>query len=294
MGKLGLNSGYIGSDQRTTTNGVVGYDKYFLERKAGRFLPVLEGDPDAQAFFQRVVTAGGTLSDTEQFAVTQLVRDLKSYGIWTLMKAIYPMVGASAAACAQNLKSSSFTGAFTAGWTFASTGVTGDGTSAYMDTNFVISEQLNYLSQSYGIYKQSVQSGTSCDFGVSYDNAINGVGMFLNLGYNYINTFVLDQQMASSLASGNYILNRNGSAVKKLFRNGSLFDSKTDDYTTANDYDYLGYSVWLGGRNDFGSLVFPTNTTTSFFSIGDGLTDTEASNFYTAVQTFQTSLSRQV
>jgi hypothetical protein len=42
MGKLGLNSGYIGSDQRTTTNGVVGYDKYYLERINGRFEPVLE------------------------------------------------------------------------------------------------------------------------------------------------------------------------------------------------------------------------------------------------------------
>jgi hypothetical protein len=42
MGKLGLNSGYIGSDQRTTTNGVVGYDKYYLERVNGRFFPVLE------------------------------------------------------------------------------------------------------------------------------------------------------------------------------------------------------------------------------------------------------------
>jgi hypothetical protein len=42
MGKLGLNSGYIGSDQRTTTNGVVGYDKFYLERRAGRFNPVLE------------------------------------------------------------------------------------------------------------------------------------------------------------------------------------------------------------------------------------------------------------
>jgi hypothetical protein len=41
MGKLGLNSGYIGSDQRITTNGVVGYDKFYLERKAGRFFPVV-------------------------------------------------------------------------------------------------------------------------------------------------------------------------------------------------------------------------------------------------------------
>ena len=42
MGKLGLNSGYIGSDQRLTTNGVVGYDKYYLERRAGRFIPALD------------------------------------------------------------------------------------------------------------------------------------------------------------------------------------------------------------------------------------------------------------
>jgi hypothetical protein len=42
MNKLGLNSGYIGSDQRTTTNGVVGYDKYFLERINERFNPVIE------------------------------------------------------------------------------------------------------------------------------------------------------------------------------------------------------------------------------------------------------------
>jgi hypothetical protein len=41
MGKLGLNSNYIGSDQRTTTVGVVGYDKYFLERLNRRFNPIL-------------------------------------------------------------------------------------------------------------------------------------------------------------------------------------------------------------------------------------------------------------
>jgi hypothetical protein len=32
----------------------------------------------------------------------------------------------------------------------------------------------------------------------------------------------------------------------------------------------------------------------AFASIGDGLTNTEAANFYTAVQAYQTTLSRQV
>jgi len=68
MGKLGLNSGYIGSDQRTTTNGVVGYDKFYLERVNGRFFPILEGDPDVLAFFNRVIVAGGILSSTEQIS----------------------------------------------------------------------------------------------------------------------------------------------------------------------------------------------------------------------------------
>ena len=59
-------------------------------------------DADAQAYFDRVTAAGGTLSATEQNAVNTLTVNLKSNGLWTLLKAIYPMVGASAAACAQN------------------------------------------------------------------------------------------------------------------------------------------------------------------------------------------------
>jgi hypothetical protein len=90
-------------------------------------------DADAQAFFDRVTTAGGTLTTTEQNATNQLVLDMKADGTWTPMLAIYPMVGASAAACAQNLKSASFTGTFTSGWTFASTGVLGNGVSTAMD-----------------------------------------------------------------------------------------------------------------------------------------------------------------
>jgi hypothetical protein len=39
---------------------------------------------------------------------------------------------------------------------------------------------------------------------------------------------------------------------------------------------------------------FYDNKELAFSSIGDGLTDTEAANFYTAVQAFQTTLGRQV
>jgi len=110
-------------------------------------------ETDAAAFFTRVTSAGGTLTTTEQQAVNSLVIQMKADGIWSAMKAIYPMVGASAAACAQNLKSSSFTGTFTSGWTFASTGVTGNGTSAYFNTTFNPNTQLTFTDSHMSLYK---------------------------------------------------------------------------------------------------------------------------------------------
>jgi hypothetical protein len=246
-------------------------------------------DTDAQAFFDRVTAAGGTLSGTEQNAVNILVLQLKTDGIWAKMKAIYPLVGASAAACAQNLKSSSFTGSFTSGWTFANTGVTPNGTSAFMNTFLQPNVVMNFNSQSYFIYKTTVQSGDACEFGTN-DNTASGINLFLNSGYNTINEFVLTGTFTSTTIAGAYILNRNNSNEKKLFRNGSLFQTITSaasNFTLTNLYLGARSAPNLAGQ-------FFTNTQTRFFSIGDGLTDSEAANFYNAVQAFQTTLSRNV
>ena len=132
-------------------------------------------DADALAFFSRVTTAGGSLSTTEKSAVNQLVLDLKSYSIWTKMKAIYPMVGASAAACAQNLKSSSFTGTFNGGWTYASSGVTPNGTSGYMDTGLNSFTDFTQTSISYGIYYRTNNGG------VPIEGTYNGDSLSISL-----------------------------------------------------------------------------------------------------------------
>jgi hypothetical protein len=248
-------------------------------------------DSDAQAFFDRVSAATGTLSNTEKTAVNQLVLGMKSgvSPIWTKMKAVYPMVGASAAACAQNLKSSSFTGSFTSGWTFANTGVTPNGTSAFMNTFLQPNVVMNFNSQSYFIYKTTVQSGDACEFGTN-DFTASGINLFLNSGYNTINEFVLAGTFTSTTIAGAYILNRNNSNDKKLFRNGSLFQTIT---SAASNFE--SGLIYLGARSTLlGVGQFFTNTQTRFFSIGDGLTDTQASNFYTAVQLFNQTLNRNV
>jgi hypothetical protein len=97
------------------------------------------------------------------------------------MKAIYPMVGASAAACAQNLKSSSFTGTFSSGWTFASTGVTPNGTSAYMDTTFLPSTSFTnnntHIKQKFNL---NVFLNEQCKDAINIGDFINSLKITLD------------------------------------------------------------------------------------------------------------------
>jgi hypothetical protein len=250
-------------------------------------------DVDAQAFFDRVTAAGGTLSETEKNATNQLVLDMKSAGIWSGMKAIYPMVGASAAACAQNLKSSSFTGTFTSGWTFASTGVTPNGTSAFMDTTFnpFISSSNNNVHLSY-----YVRDYTALISGkVLMGSVVSPTATTINWSSNGAFYYPTMQEFSfptlptfPSIIKGLLIGRRINSTQEALFINNTKYEVlQSSNNLLPNNTLYLGSNH----ASDAQQFV---DAQCAFASIGDGLTDTQASNFYTAVQAFQTTLNRQI
>jgi hypothetical protein len=265
---------------------------------------ILQVDPDWLAYYNRVIDAGGSLTTTEQNATKQLVADLKANSLWTKMKAIYPMVGGGTgttaqrqAACSQNLKSSSFTGTFTAtGWTFASTGVQGNGSSAFMNTNLNTLTQLTQTNTHLSVYvRNNVNSGSPYDFG----NASN-VGMTTNptylitrystsLAYLGIADISYSSSFSSADSRGFWVGCTNGSLAQVLYRNANSFLTGTATAGT-----FANNNLYLGGANAGGSVLFYTNKEYAFASIGDGFSSTEASNFYTAVQAFQTTLSRAI
>ena len=245
---------------------------------------ILQVDADWLAYYNRVIAAGGSLTTTEQNATKTLVADLKANGLWTPMKAIYPMVGASAAACAQNLKSSSFTGTFTSGWTFASTGVTPNGTSAYMDTNLNISSNLSQNSTHISIYSRTNIEGLLCDIGGGL--SLPALNIFPNFnGGAYFRANDAGGTAANINTLGLFMANRITSTESRNRINGVLKIVTTASTGLQNANLFLS----KGETNQFYS-----SRQNSFASIGDGLTDTEASNFYTAVQAFQTTLNRQI
>jgi hypothetical protein len=248
-------------------------------------------DPDFTAFNARVIAAGGTLSATEQSAVQTLAIALKDANIWDSLKAIYPMVGASAAACAQNLKSASFTGTFNGSLTYASTGVTPDGTSGFLDTNLQMNTNLSVNSNHLSYYSRT-SAAAKYDFGAIQGSNPAHYGLFrdaTNLFFlvngnetatQWISTANLD-------GSGFFISNRQSSTLFQGIRNSTILSSNTTTNTGGMPSINM-YLMRVNGTNLYGIREC------AFASIGDGLTNTQSADFYTAVQAFQTTLGRQV
>jgi hypothetical protein len=251
-------------------------------------------DVDTVAFFARVTAAGGTLSATEQLAIDTLVRQMKLDGIWTKMKAIYPMVGASAAACAQNLKSSSFTGTFTAtGWTFASTGVTPNPILlAYMDSGLIPSVDIASVNSTHIAAYVRTDSFSGAIMGCFNTGATNGLYTNPKFGggtQESRNNSGNGGNAVSTDSRGFWINNRISSSQYKIFRN--LTTNQTSNTATTG---LCSISAYIGALNRQGLTVESQNREIAFGSIGDGFTDLEQIDYYNAVQAFQTTLSRQV
>jgi hypothetical protein len=253
---------------------------------------IVQFDPDALAFFARVDAATGvpnSLSATEKTATNQLVLDLKANSLWTPMKAIYPMVGASAAACAQNLKSSSFTGTFNGGWTFASTGATPNGSTGWMQTNLNVNT-LAIGSMSLGYYSRTdtqTQQGHYIDASTSASVRF-GIANFSGLYYVYLSNTAQFRNTSQLNSLGFFQGYRNNTTNVQGYKNSTKIINNA-----AESISSLANKTFEIGRNS-NLLNGYTNEECAFAYIGDGITDTEASNFYTAVQAFQTTLSRNV
>ena len=286
---------YITNTQSTTLYTIVQTFQTRLSRQVGT--PIVP-DADLQGFINRVYTAGGTLSNAEVSSVSQLTTDLKVNNLWSKMKAIYPMLGASAAACAQNLRSAGFTGSFSSGWTYASTGVTPNGTSAFMNTGLMPSSQLTASSTHISYYSRTdTTTNDGVEIGSWNTGYANGIEFALNRSVASPRTYMtLNSTPASNVlggsqvSSGFFIGSRTSSSLAKIYKNNSIVGTNSSSYTLT----LSSFNLYLGASNDFGTGGAYSTKQCAFASIGDGLTDAEASNLYTYVQSFQTRLSRQV
>jgi hypothetical protein len=250
-------------------------------------------DADAQAF----INAAAITNATQQTAINSLVVSLKSYGIWSKMKALYPFIGGTAASHKFNLKDPrdldiAFRLVFNGGITHTANGLNGNSTNGYANTFFnvlgyknnnhislYITSNIDELSVDMGVFAASTNSG------IDIETRISNNAYFLNfLSATYIN-------FANTDSRGFYLNSRTLSTLYKIYKNNILKSTNT----STSYADFTG-NISICGRFNIttGTVQYFSSKNYAFASIGDGLTDTEASNFYAAIQSYQTTLGRQV
>ena len=252
------------------------------------------GGGPADAF----IKAAGITDSTQQTAIKTLVNDLNGYGLWSKMKAIYPMVGGNATAHSYNLKDTTkFQIAFSGGWTHASTGATPNGTNAFGDTNFALNT-LTQTNSHLSYYSRTLndKAGYPTMIG-SYGNAAyeQAGELYVRSVYPYAggqlgsyNTSIASYNESS--AQRHVLLSRTSSTSLKYYSNGTLRVTNSTTDTTG----FGSYNIYLGAGNYLGTGASYSQAQCAFATIGEGLSDTDASNLYTSIQKFQTTLNRFV
>jgi len=246
-------------------------------------------DPDAQAF----ITAASITDPTQQAAINTLVVDLKGYNIWTKFKAIYPIVGGSASSHAVNLKTpGTFNLSFATGWTHSSNGMLPNG-ATYADTALNPSSALTLHSTHLSLYSRTNVSAVQRDIAIYQGGDNPTMALGTNVGAEISDHYNYNQRISASIAAstGFYLGTRTTITSHKLYKNNTTLGTNT-----STNFNILpNGNIFIGAANSttLGITSYSTKQC-AFASIGDGLTDTDAANFYTAVQAYQTTLSRQV
>jgi hypothetical protein len=257
------------------------------------FLGTSGFDPAAQAF----ISAAGITDPTQQDAIDALVIGLKTDGLWTKMKAIYPFVGGTATTHKFNLKDprdldAAFRLVFNGGWTHSSNGAQGNGTNGFANT-YLAPSQMSQNSIHISYYSRSniQQFGMMGASNVLTDNIVYLNPRFTD-GKSYVHannstgSVFLSNTETSSAAY--FLIQRTTSTNNRYFKNGALINSGTFSSATPSNN-----SIYIGAANLVGQVEYSSRQC-ALATIGDGLTDTEASKLYTRVQAYQTALSRQV
>lgn len=257
-------------------------------------ISVSRGDSDAQAF----ITAANITDTTQKNAISQLVTDLKSANIWTKMKAIYPFVGGVISSHVYNLKdprdlNAAYRITFAGGWTHSSTGIKPNGSNTSANTNLTPNGVLSLNSSHFSYYSRTNVLETSVEvMSTSGDPAT--IDMYIrftngNMLSRIANSTYL--QTANASSTGFFLMNRSNSTNLKQYKNGSVLGTSTSLNSSSLPINPILLS---SGINSSGTAFGFSTKECAFATIGDSLTDVEVTALYNAVQTFNTTLGRQV
>lgn len=252
-------------------------------------------DPDALAY----LNAANITNTAQRTALNTLVVSLKSSGVWAKCIAIYPMMGITSASQSWNLRNLTqfnITWVNPASGIYNTAGFLGQGL-AYGQTSINPSTNLSQNDNHLMIYSGTDnQSDTALELGAASGSGATGTQIYaprlrtattsVLMYANNIATNDFDS-ISNGNARGFYINQRSSSTSSAAIKNGTIILTSTKvSRTPAN------FQLFLGGINGSGTFLNGTQRYISFASAGQSFTSQQITDYYNAVQAFQTVLNR--
>lgn len=253
-------------------------------------------DPDASAYLEAVVSAGGTGITASVSAATQtMFLSLKSTGVYSKIDALYPFLGGNAAACKFNAinpidTDGAFRLVFNGGGTFnQDKGYIGNGTNAYADTKWIQNAQTTTGDTSIGVFI-SVSGNSGFDIGsttsgawLAFDPARTSTFLRGGIETGLVN---FTGQTPSQAINFNALSRIDNSSVLFVARGSGVQSVASVGTSTLQSV-----STTIGQANSFGDYSF-RGWGTAF--IGQGLNTTELGDLRDIITTFNTTLGRNL
>jgi hypothetical protein len=240
--------------------------------------------------FNFIITLG-TLTFEEKLAVETLAMNLKTFNIWNKLRAIYPMVGRTAATHKFNLKDprdldAAYRLSFIGGWTHSRTGAF-PSVNGYADT-FINLNTMNSINDiSFGYYSRT-NSQSFGSFGWAVPTSLSPpVEFYLRYSNNARFAYIFDNAGASQAINdcrGFNAVSRIASNIKFILQANVITrsaDTSSGSLSSRNFYFSRGPQGY-------------ENREIAFGFVGDGLTLADMRNLNATVQTFQIMLQRQI
>ena len=231
-------------------------------------------------------------------ALNTLETDLTTYGLTAKIKALYPMVGGTAAKHKFNFMDArdldaAYRLTFSGGWVHSANGALGNGVNTYANTFF--QPGANFTDHNLGgigIYSRTNETGLyleGCDGSSMGRGNFHLYAKYTGLGAIYEAgpvTAIGTVSDSLGLTTGSAFT----STDRRVYKNGTKLATST---TTNTEIGSL-FSIFFGADHTTSPASYFGNKQYAMCLITEGMTDTNQTNLYTATQAFQTTLSRQV
>lgn len=254
------------------------------------YLYAAQVDPDCAAF----LTATGITNPTIGSAICTLVTSMKANGTWAKCQAIYPFVGGTATTHKFNLKNPADTDAafrlgFVGGWSHSANGALPNGVNSYADTFYNFNTETTVNNAFFGAYIRTNNVSGLQVYGL-FQNPLLRVFHNLSNGNIQIASNVVISYTPSP-STGFFFSRRTSSSFNQSYRNGVSVGT-----TTASTTSLPAFNFYYGATNNNGVVVYYSAHQIAFAILGGStsMSNTDAVNLYSTIQTFQTTLGRQV